>query len=102
MISLTKKLFIAALVMAIDFATVKGLAAVDSAERLPNSSGKHSVALRFTYKSKSITLDTQARDFNEALPQLAQRCFDHFKKDVQLNETTGLDIIDACANPKQL
>lgn len=67
-----------------------------------SSADLESFKFQFKYASESLVLETKAKNFEEALPRLAQVCFDHFKKNVKLTESTGLDIIDVCANPRRI
>jgi hypothetical protein len=55
-----------------------------------------------TYNGGTLQFKTEAKTWEEAYTKEAQFCFDFFTKRVKLmTEETGLDIIDACANPKE-
>lgn len=57
----------------------------------------------FTYKldGSKIEYKVEASTWEEAFVQGAQFCFGFFTKDQKkISEERGLDIIDACANPK--
>lgn len=56
----------------------------------------------FTFKLANEKLDiTRTADtYEDAYDAAAQQCFKFFAGSKSLNEDKGLDIIDACANPR--
>ncbi len=56
----------------------------------------------FKYKlaMEQFEVRRPASSYQEAYEQAAQDCFNHFKGSGPINENRGMDIIDACANPR--
>ena len=64
----------------------------------PQYSSQYS--FKFNYKGQIFTVEKSASSYEEAFDVAAQKCFQNFKGKTQLSEDQGLDIIDACANPR--
>lgn len=56
----------------------------------------------FKMKDGSFKYEGTAPSYEEAFEVAAQACFKYFKAGRHVSEDRGLDIIDACANPKSL
>lgn len=59
-------------------------------------------SFKFQYKGEQLKVTQQASDEFQALTLAAKTCFKHFKNNKKLSETEGLDLIDICANPKNI
>jgi hypothetical protein len=57
---------------------------------------------KFSLKGATFEYKQSSPSFEEAFERAAQACYTHFKDGKRLNEDTGLDIIDVCANPRSL
>lgn len=64
--------------------------------------GAETYSFKYNFKGETLTVKQEAKDSYQALSLAAKSCFKHFKKNQKLSETTGLDIIDVCANPKTI
>lgn len=64
--------------------------------------GAETYKFKYNFKGEVLTIKQEAKDPNQALSLAAKSCFHHFKKNQKLNESTGLDLIDICANPKNI
>jgi hypothetical protein len=59
-------------------------------------------SFRFKMNGETFEYTQKASSYDQAFERAAQTCFKHFKKGQRLNESTGLDIIDVCANPRTI
>jgi hypothetical protein len=70
------------------------------------ASPQKNLELQFRYAGESLVVKTMEVDFHKALPVAAQKCFEFFRAKTKsqglANESTGLEIIDICANPLTL
>lgn len=64
----------------------------------PQYSNQYS--FKFNYKGQVFTVEKSASSYEEAFDVAAQKCFQNFKGTAKISEDQGLDIIDACANPR--
>ena len=59
-------------------------------------------SFRFSMGLEKFDYTTKAASYEEAFEKAAQACFQHFKAGRRVSEDRGLDIIDVCANPRQV
>ena len=67
------------------------------------SSAANATEFKFTYTlgRDQLQYKTDAKNWEEAFERGAKFCFDFFvKREKNLTEEKGLDIIDTCANPR--
>jgi hypothetical protein len=57
---------------------------------------------KFSFQTKVYENEQRAGSWDEAYERAAQSCFSHFKGSRGIAKETGLDIIDACANPRSI
>jgi hypothetical protein len=63
------------------------------------NSQSQTFSFSFKLKSRNYKTETRAKSFEEAFEQAAKDCYTHYKNGLPVTEESGLDIIDACANP---
>lgn len=56
----------------------------------------------FTYQGGTLKYKTEQRTWEAAFKLAAQKCFDFYTEGSYPGEEKGLDIIDVCANPKEI
>ncbi|MFN7262686.1 MAG: hypothetical protein ACK5P6_05410 [Pseudobdellovibrionaceae bacterium] len=59
-------------------------------------------SFRFKMHGETFDYSQKAASYDQAFERAAQTCYKHFKKGKRLSESTGLDIIDVCANPRTI
>lgn len=59
-----------------------------------------SYAFKYHIGKQTLEFNQKAATYEEALEKVAFKCFSELKAGKKLNEETGLDIIDICANPR--
>jgi hypothetical protein len=64
--------------------------------------GSKEYRFKFSLKAQSYENVQKAGSWDEAFERAAQACFSHFKGGRKVAEEQGLDIIDACANPRSI
>lgn len=74
--------------------------ATDKAEPFSQFSSKE--GFKFTYSYNGQKLEVIKKDMGsvEAFRSASRDCFSYFTKGVYIDEKTGLNIIDSCANPR--
>ena len=55
---------------------------------------------KFILKGDVYQYQQKSASYEEAFERAAKACFNHYKAGKKLVEDVGLDIIDACANPR--
>lgn len=57
-------------------------------------------SFKFKMSQETFEYTQKSPSYEEAFEKAAQACFSHFKNGRRISEDLGLDIIDACANPR--
>lgn len=55
---------------------------------------------KFKMQNETYEYSQKSASYEEAFEKAAKACYRHFKGGRRLSEDRGLDIIDACANPR--
>ena len=54
----------------------------------------------YTFEGKTQTINLSSNSYEQAYSEFADLCFKKLTAGKKVSENRGLDIIDACANPK--